>query len=983
VASLRGWLEVRPGEGRLVALAATTVSCVVALNVVTIGTATALVLGGYPASVLPPLYAVGAGFSIIMTLGLSAAVGRLGRWAETAGALFVFGASLLAARAVLGAEAKWAVLVLHPWGLVVSSLFVVQTFTLVNDSFDSGQARRLFPLVGAAGNLGALVGGAGLFQLAGLLGSANLLLVAATLAVAAGLGAHGLLSGRSDRRAIPPAARVSGTIPARGWRHRLSELGGLLNDRLLGRLVLVALATGIASTVIRFGFEVELKRNYEPNQIAAFIGGFNVACNVGALLVQSLLERRLIRLTGFVGGLVSLPLVLGLGAVVWLFAAGIWVMAAVRSMESVARYSVARTADELVVVPLSSVLKRRTRLLLVGLVLPAATLLASLFIASLATLDARALAVVTLVAGALGALAALTATGPYFERLRAALASHRLRMDDAGKLASLLDAHTRSLIEAGLGSESEDDVAFSLHVATQAGLALERGRVEAFYAHPDPRLRGAAVAAAGACGDAGWARGLRELLDRETDGKVGASAIRVLARVDPDGAAESLSRWVEDPRAPVRLAALVTVRGEAAIPELVPALEDRAESLFAGESLLRCPVGSVVPALGPLARQGSGGGAAAARVLGQLDAPAAAAELVAALTDTPGWQRHHLLRALGRQRGRGCDLRPHRPALERELLRELRRIVTCRMLAEGHESADPRASAILRAECRFQRGFAEESLFGLLTLFHDPAEVRRAQLNLSGSDRRTRSLSLDLLRHVLPKQRSALILPYLEEVPTPELLERARADLDLTRDLGTDWQTIVREASEPWLRWLALALLGERPRTSEEEHIMPLLEEMYLLRRVELFSQLAPEQLLAIAEISEEIEVPAATVVFEQGDPGDAFYVVLRGEVTVRRGDRVLATLEAHDCFGETALLDGGMRTATIRTETDCELSVISSEDFHDLLEIHPSIARSMLAILAQRLAALSGAEGAGNLRKRYSRGRFEIGAGPQLAEEE
>ncbi|MBN1605829.1 MAG: cyclic nucleotide-binding domain-containing protein [Polyangiaceae bacterium] len=960
MASLRGWLGVRPGEGRLVALAATTILCVVALNVVTIGTATALVLGAYPASVLPPLYAVGAGFSILVTLGISSAVGRVGRWAETAGALFVFGASLLVVRTVLGAKAEWAVLVLHPWGLVVSSLLVVQTFTLVNDSFDSGQARRLFPLVGAAGNLGAFVGGAGLFQLAGVVGTANLLLVAATLAVAAGLGAHGLLGGRSDPRAMTPTARLSGTIPASGWRQRLRELGGLLNDRLLGRLVLVALATGIASTVIRFGFEVELKQSYEPDQIAAFIGGFNVACNVGALLVQSLLERRLIRLTGFVGGLVSLPLVLGLGAVAWLFAAGIWVMAAVRAVENVARYSVARTADELVVVPLSSVLKRRTRLLLVGLVLPAATLLASLLIASVATLHPRALAVVTLVAGALGALAALTATGPYLERLRAALASHRLRVDPEGRLASLLDGRTRSLIEAGLGSASEDDVAFSLNVTAQAGLALERCRVEALYAHADPRLRGAAVAAAAACGGAEWAPALRELLDREADAKVGAAAIRVLARLDPDGAAESLSRWVEDPRAPLRLAALATVRGEAAVPVLVQALEDRAQAVAASESLLHCPSGAVVAALGPLVRQGTGGAAAAARVLGQLDAPTAAAELVAALSDTGGCQRHHLLRALGRQRGRGRDLRPHRPALERELLRELRRIATCRLLAEQPLPADPRANAVLQAECRFQRGFAQESLFSLLALSHDPAEVRRAQLNLSESDRRTRSLSLDLLRHVLPKRRAALILPYLEQVPLGELLERARADLELTCDLATDYKTILHEASEPWLRWLALALLGERPRTSEEEHIMPLLEEMYLLRRVELFSQLAPEQLLVIAEISEEIEVPAATVVFEQGDPGDAFYVVLRGKLTVRRGDQVLATLEARDCFGETALLDGGLRTATVRAETDCELSVISSQDFHDLLEIHPSIARGMLVILAQRLAAASKAEGSG-----------------------
>jgi len=960
VGSFGGWVGVRPGEGRLVALAAATICCVIALNVVTIGTATALVLGAHRAAVLPPLYAVGAALSIVMTLGLSSAVGRLGRWAETAGALLFFAASLLVARAVLGVETDWSVLVLHPWGMVVSSLFVVQAFALVNDSFDSGQARRLFPLVGAAGNVGAFAGGAGLFQLSGILGSANLLVLAAALAVAAGLGAHGLVRRGSDLRSIPPASRLSATTSARERRRTLVELAGLLKDRLLARLAVLVLATGIASTVVRFGFEVELKRAYAPDEIAAFIGGFNVACNVGALLVQSLLERRLIRWTGFVGGLVSLPLVLGVGAVGWLFASGIWVKATVRWAENVARYSVARTADELVVVPLSSVQKRRTRLLLVGLVLPAATLLGSLLIASVGSLGPNALTVAMMVSGAIGVVAALTASGPYIERLRSALASHRLQVTGGGEVTSLVDEPTRSLLEAGLASESHDDVAFSLQVAAKAGLTLERSRVEAFYTQSDSVLRGAAVAVARGSGDRQWVPALCELLDREADDKVAALAVEVVADLDSDGAAEHLLRWVEDPRAPVRLAAVVAVRGEGAIPQLVSALHAREQCRAASQALLRCPSGAVIRALSPLVRQSTPGGGAAARVLGQIDDPAAATALVVALADTSGLQREHVLQALGRQRGRGRDLRHHQGALETELRRELRRIAICRLLAVRPGAEDERASSILEAESGFQRRFAEACVFGLLALWHDPAEVRRAHLNLAGRDRRTRSLSLDLLRHLLPTHRAALVLPYLEDVPLGELLPRAQTDVGLPYDLGTGWQTILRGEAQPWLRCLAMALLGDRPGTPEEEYIMPLLEEVYLLRRVDLFSKLAPEQLLAIAEISDQVDVPAGTLVFEQGDPGDAFYVLLRGEATVRRAGRVLATLRARDCFGETALLDGGLRTATVRAETDCELTVISSQDFHDLLDVHPSIARAMLAILAQRLAAASGATPSG-----------------------
>jgi CRP-like cAMP-binding protein len=66
-----------------------------------------------------------------------------------------------------------------------------------------------------------------------------------------------------------------------------------------------------------------------------------------------------------------------------------------------------------------------------------------------------------------------------------------------------------------------------------------------------------------------------------------------------------------------------------------------------------------------------------------------------------------------------------------------------------------------------------------------------------------------------------------------------------------------------------------------------------------------------------------------------------------------VATLSSGECFGELALLDRGLRAATVTANRQCSLSRIMDDDFRDLLERCPSIAIQMLAILARRNASL------------------------------
>lgn len=110
------------------------------------------------------------------------------------------------------------------------------------------------------------------------------------------------------------------------------------------------------------------------------------------------------------------------------------------------------------------------------------------------------------------------------------------------------------------------------------------------------------------------------------------------------------------------------------------------------------------------------------------------------------------------------------------------------------------------------------------------------------------------------------------------------------------------------------------------------MERLSVLAGSSLFDMLSDEELAAISALTRELRVPAGHVLFEEGELGDAVYVVVQGEVEVIRRDakgspRCIATLGVKQFFGEMSLIDKEHRSATIRARTDCELLHLSSEN--------------------------------------------------------
>ena len=98
----------------------------------------------------------------------------------------------------------------------------------------------------------------------------------------------------------------------------------------------------------------------------------------------------------------------------------------------------------------------------------------------------------------------------------------------------------------------------------------------------------------------------------------------------------------------------------------------------------------------------------------------------------------------------------------------------------------------------------------------------------------------------------------------------------------------------------------------------------------------------------------AGTVLFEEGQPGDDMYIVVAGEVEIRRqvgeSERVLAVLPAGEFFGEMAILNARPRSATAVVRSAARLLVIEGKTFEAMLRARPEVALRIIKSLALRL---------------------------------
>jgi CRP/FNR family cyclic AMP-dependent transcriptional regulator len=122
------------------------------------------------------------------------------------------------------------------------------------------------------------------------------------------------------------------------------------------------------------------------------------------------------------------------------------------------------------------------------------------------------------------------------------------------------------------------------------------------------------------------------------------------------------------------------------------------------------------------------------------------------------------------------------------------------------------------------------------------------------------------------------------------------------------------------------------------------------LRKVPLFAGLSNEDLERLARQMKERRFPEGATVTSEGAGGAGFFVIIDGNATVAVGDEERARLGPGDHFGEIALIDEGMRSATINAETELLCYGMTAWEFRPFVEEHPEVAWVMLQTMARRL---------------------------------
>ncbi len=102
------------------------------------------------------------------------------------------------------------------------------------------------------------------------------------------------------------------------------------------------------------------------------------------------------------------------------------------------------------------------------------------------------------------------------------------------------------------------------------------------------------------------------------------------------------------------------------------------------------------------------------------------------------------------------------------------------------------------------------------------------------------------------------------------------------------------------------------------------------------------------------VDHAGGATIFAMGEPGEVMYLVLQGEIEIRVGDRVFDTARAGDTFGEMAVLDDTVRSASAIAASDCRIAVIDKPRLLEIVRQHPLFSVELMKCMVRRLRLMN-----------------------------
>lgn len=895
-------------------------------------------------------------------------------------------------------------LAFYGWYDLFAAALVAQFFMATQCYFDARSAKRAYPVVIAGGSIGATLGGGITGFFAQSVGTPNLLLVAAALITVFAAGIPWVLSAADgqtvERRRTEPGLDVA----AGSFRE-------VFADRQVRLIAGTVLLTILVKQLVDYQFNVITHDVFQTRDaVSSFQGKFNAATQWLPLLVLAGL-RPAMRRWGIGSAVLLLPVLMLGTTVVLALTFGLWAAVAAKGAETSLRYSAERAGREMLYVPVRDEIKLKAKAWIdIGIEKGLGKVVSGLAIVLLLlVMDYRGIAWVSAALAVVWLVMAVTVRREYVRTLARSMEGRFASL--RGLFATLGDASTLPVIRDALMHASPLRAAFALEllaqlpaeelgaVATELNALLSHERAEiraaaldqlarigesadeqrlrACLADPVPEVREAAVRAVLAASgpeapavlnsllNSGSARvrtaalaciavpgapaALRAAARRYVDGHWnGAAPVDIELRAElalaagtfeagEDGRMLDAFLDDDDPRVlgtALRSAALL---GRADCCErMVRALEDPATRDAAREALAM--VGApALPLLGATLMDES----ASPRLRRVVPATLAriptqhTVDLLLRLVLAPETDQlldYRSLKALSKLRAAAPGLSFDHAVVGEVAEREAEMAARYGSVLAGMPAgSDDAVQRLLRTALEESIRERREGMMRCLGLLYPPQPVRRAAYGLEHADAARRARAIEWIEETVGSERFRRLAPALE----PAAHRRVRLPVQSLIDDG-----------DAWVAHLARAI------TSPAEHDMDLIEKVFLLQQVDLLRGARGAHLALLASIAEEVNVPAETLLFGEGEIPPAMYVVTRGTVELRGvGQRLV--VGAEHAFGTWSLFDDQPSPIQARTCEPVRLLRVTREDFRDLLADHSELALGLLQGLAQRVRSL------------------------------
>jgi len=900
------------------------------------------------------------------------------------------GASILACRTLYEIDARSAFAV-YLWLSAVQVLVLTHAWEFAGSLLTGRQAKRILPLIGVGASLGAILGGTGVAPAALRLGTSNLLFIAVVLIFAA---LPLLWTVR------PPVREPDDLVEDGGVLAFLRRSGqgfrAVRQNRLLRLLAVGLVGLTMTGTLIDLQLKFLLQETYPRDSITAIYGLLSASVGAGTLVIQLWASRILFPKLGvsFAAMLHGGMLILAAGGTAVL--GGLSALIIAQVVDDILQFSLQKPVEQVSLLPFPGRVKSVAVATLGGVLRPLSKAGAGTLALGM-TGRPTLLPLATVASASVAFLAYTRHRRRYMATLESALARHAVDFGRPEHVPLVVDAGTVEIIDRGLADEDPGIVIFAASLLEQLPPSTAIPRLVGLLDHERPEVRAEAAMAFARLEDPlDFATGV-SLAGRFAEEDVPFVVSALLDTIGRVGGVEPsrILRFVDHEDADVRRAALVAAGRlgwdgtEVRIREMLATDDPRARSIAAGAvgdlgaaSLLRelqpCVEDPEVRpvALDALVKLGVPAIPLMADLLARRDLPLPLRRsVVTALASVDGGEARDALvtlvdepalgpaalTSLGRLRAAGrigaVPLGKLSSVLHAEMQSGLRLAAAAAVVRERADSA---RDSFIANELRGLQERSVHRVLRILSLAFDWTRIEAIADALVSDNPVRRSNALELLEETLGGASAATIMPYMDAVaegmPLPRVAELLS---DAVPTLADPVESLTREP-EWWPRALGLHLAGRddeittpghstNGRTRSDEMI-PLIEKVMLLKGSEFFRHFPGTDLAGIATEAGVVYVEKDQVIFEQGDPGDAFYLVVTGAVIISRGTTKLATLGPREGFGEMAILDRETRSATATAAEPTTLLSLDRDSFDRIIEQNPVVARGVYRVLTERL---------------------------------